>query len=59
MHRRDFLRTVLVGGASATLVSTLTAPRGLGHPSKWAFHCHHLYHRVSGMMAMLTYGGVA
>jgi FtsP/CotA-like multicopper oxidase with cupredoxin domain len=29
MHRRDFLKTVLVGGTSATLVSTLAARRGL------------------------------
>ena len=29
------------------------------HPGKWAFHCHHLYHMASGMMAMLTYEGVA
>lgn len=29
------------------------------HPGKWAFHCHHLYHMASGMMAMLTYDGVA
>jgi FtsP/CotA-like multicopper oxidase with cupredoxin domain len=29
------------------------------HPGKWAFHCHHLYHMVSGMMAMLHYDGVA
>ena len=29
------------------------------HPGKWAFHCHHLYHMASGMMATLTYEGVA
>lgn len=25
------------------------------NPGTWAFHCHHLYHMVSGMMAFLTY----
>ena len=25
------------------------------NPGKWAFHCHHLYHMVSGMMAFLEY----
>lgn len=25
------------------------------NPGKWAFHCHHLYHMVSGMMTFLTY----
>jgi FtsP/CotA-like multicopper oxidase with cupredoxin domain len=25
------------------------------HPGKWAFHCHHLYHMASGMMAVLSY----
>lgn len=28
-----------------------------GNPGKWAFHCHHLYHMVSGMMAFVTYEG--
>ena len=23
----------------------------------WAFHCHHLYHMVSGMMAYVAYEG--
>ena len=25
------------------------------NPGKWAFHCHHLYHMASGMMAFLEY----
>ncbi|MCE1237359.1 MAG: multicopper oxidase domain-containing protein [Hyphomicrobiales bacterium] len=25
---------------------------------KWAFHCHHLYHMATGMMAFLAYEGV-
>lgn len=28
------------------------------NPGKWAFHCHHLYHMVSGMMSNLAYDGV-
>ena len=27
-------------------------------PGRWAFHCHHLYHMVAGMMTMLAYEGV-
>ncbi len=29
------------------------------NPGRWAFHCHHLYHMASGMMATLDYEGVA
>lgn len=29
-----------------------------GNPGKWAFHCHHLYHMATGMMAHLAYEGV-
>ena len=29
------------------------------NPGKWAFHCHHLYHMVTGMMAFVAYEGVA
>ncbi len=25
------------------------------NPGKWAFHCHHLYHMVSGMMTFVSY----
>lgn len=28
-----------------------------GNPGTWAFHCHHLYHMATGMMAMLDYNG--
>lgn len=27
------------------------------NPGKWAFHCHHLYHMVTGMMTFVTYEG--
>jgi FtsP/CotA-like multicopper oxidase with cupredoxin domain len=28
------------------------------NPGVWGFHCHHLYHMVSGMMAFVAYAGV-
>ena len=28
------------------------------NPGIWAFHCHHLYHMVTGMMAFVAYEGV-
>jgi FtsP/CotA-like multicopper oxidase with cupredoxin domain len=29
------------------------------NPGNWAFHCHHLYHMNSGMMAAMGYSGAA
>jgi FtsP/CotA-like multicopper oxidase with cupredoxin domain len=29
------------------------------NPGTWAFHCHHLYHMNSGMMATMGYVGAA
>jgi FtsP/CotA-like multicopper oxidase with cupredoxin domain len=29
------------------------------NPGTWAFHCHHLYHMNSGMMAALAYSSAA
>ncbi len=29
------------------------------NPGTWAFHCHHLYHMNSGMMAAMGYAGAA
>lgn len=28
------------------------------NPGRWAFHCHHLYHMATGMMAFLAYDGI-
>jgi len=39
--------------------STVTVAFDADHPGKWAFHCHHLYHMVSGMMSSINYEGVA
>ena len=40
-------------------MTSVTIAFDADHPGRWAFHCHHLYHMASGMMAMLTYEGVA
>ncbi len=29
------------------------------NPGNWAFHCHHLYHMNSGMMAAIRYSSAA
>jgi FtsP/CotA-like multicopper oxidase with cupredoxin domain len=28
------------------------------NPGRWAFHCHNLYHMVTGMMTEFRYDGV-
>jgi FtsP/CotA-like multicopper oxidase with cupredoxin domain len=40
-------------------MGTVTIAFDADHPGKWAFHCHHLYHMASGMMAMRAYDGIA
>ena len=40
-------------------MTSVTIAFDADHPGKWAFHCHHLYHMASGMMAMLTYDSFA
>ncbi|HJU19242.1 MAG TPA: multicopper oxidase family protein [Stellaceae bacterium] len=30
-----------------------------GNPGRWAFHCHNLYHMMTGMMTVLRYRGIA
>jgi FtsP/CotA-like multicopper oxidase with cupredoxin domain len=29
------------------------------NPGTWAFHCHHIYHMNSGMMAAIAYTSAA
>ena len=29
------------------------------NPGRWAFHCHNLYHQVTGMMTEFRYQGIA
>lgn len=36
-------------------MTSVTIAFDADHPGKWAFHCHHLYHMASGMMAVLDY----
>jgi FtsP/CotA-like multicopper oxidase with cupredoxin domain len=37
---------------------TVTIAFDAVNPGRWAFHCHHLYHMATGMMADLPYRGV-
>jgi FtsP/CotA-like multicopper oxidase with cupredoxin domain len=29
------------------------------NPGRWAFHCHNLYHMMTGMMTEFRYQGIA
>ena len=29
------------------------------NPGRWAFHCHNLYHMMTGMMMEFRYEGIA
>lgn len=40
-------------------MQSVTVAVDADNPGRWAFHCHHLYHMVAGMMATLAYEGVA
>jgi FtsP/CotA-like multicopper oxidase with cupredoxin domain len=46
--------TILVPPGSA-----VTIQFDADNPGNWAFHCHHLYHMNSGMMAVMAYTGAA
>lgn len=46
--------TVLV-----TPMASVTIAFDADNPGRWAFHCHHLYHMATGMMATLAYEGVS
>lgn len=37
---------------------TVTIAIDAENPGRWAFHCHHLYHMASGMMATFAYEGI-
>ena len=28
------------------------------HPGRWAFHCHNLYHMMTGMLMEFRYDGI-
>lgn len=36
-------------------MQSVTIAVDANNPGQWAFHCHHLYHMASGMMAFLNY----
>lgn len=36
-------------------MQSVTIALDADNPGRWAFHCHHLYHMVSGMMTFLAY----
>jgi FtsP/CotA-like multicopper oxidase with cupredoxin domain len=38
-------------------MASVTIAFDAANPGIWAFHCHHLYHMVSGMMAYVAYEG--
>jgi FtsP/CotA-like multicopper oxidase with cupredoxin domain len=39
--------------------TSVTLQFDANNPGNWAFHCHHLYHMNSGMMAAMAYQGAA
>ena len=41
-----------------TPMASVTIAFDAANPGIWAFHCHHLYHMASGMMAFVAYEGV-
>ena len=38
-------------------MASVTITFDAANPGIWAFHCHHLYHMASGMMAFAAYEG--
>jgi FtsP/CotA-like multicopper oxidase with cupredoxin domain len=38
-----------------TPMSTVTIAFDATNPGRWAFHCHHLYHMITGMMTYVNY----
>lgn len=39
-------------------MASVTIAFDAANPGVWAFHCHHLYHMATGMMAFVAYEGV-
>jgi FtsP/CotA-like multicopper oxidase with cupredoxin domain len=68
LHGHHF-QVVAINGrrfAGAMRDTALVTPRDsvtiafdASNPGRWAFHCHHLYHMVTGMMSILAYEGVS
>jgi len=51
------LRGAMRDTVAATPMSTVTIAFDATNPGRWAFHCHHLYHMATGMMAFVNYEG--
>lgn len=68
LHGHHF-QVVAIDGApvSGAMRDTVLIPPGRSlriafdadNPGKWMFHCHHLYHMFTGMMAQIDYEGIA
>jgi FtsP/CotA-like multicopper oxidase with cupredoxin domain len=64
-----YFKVVAIGDQrfSGAVRDTILVPAGArvaiqfdaDNPGSWAFHCHHLYHMNSGMMAAMGYSGAA
>ncbi len=64
-----YFKVVGIGGKriDGAIRDTILVPAGANvtiqfdanNPGTWAFHCHHLYHMNSGMMATMGYVGAA
>lgn len=64
LHGHHFQVTAIdgrrIGGAVRDTVlvppgRSVTIAFDADNPGEWAFHCHHLYHMVAGMMTTVTY----
>ena len=49
------LRGAVRDTVAVTPMSTVTIAFDATNPGRWAFHCHHLYHMVTGMMTFVNY----
>jgi FtsP/CotA-like multicopper oxidase with cupredoxin domain len=67
LHGHAFQVVGINGGALAGAVrdTVLVPPMGsvtiafdAGNPGRWAFHCHNLYHMMTGMMTEVRYPGI-
>jgi FtsP/CotA-like multicopper oxidase with cupredoxin domain len=39
-------------------MASVTVVFDADNPGRWPFHCHHLYHMATGMMAFVAYDGI-
>jgi FtsP/CotA-like multicopper oxidase with cupredoxin domain len=59
----DINGTALTGAMRDTVIvppnKNVTIEFDANNPGKWAFHCHHLYHMMTGMMNFIQYEGIS